>query len=239
MPKIVSITPGETYGTAGRCKCQSRRHRSRYTVVVSSASYPDTDRARCQGLVTMSHLVVDPERELLGRVGHVGGVAEAVDSQAACELLDIRWDIPRLQQRKYIPIGGRNTLMSPRVINWYCVRTARPCYSSVGAGRSLPQDSCHRCTQRATFEECPRLRLVSRVSQGRPHALARKPTDAKSLGDSGQIPDWFNCELCHGQLARSVLADLAIRHTIQSVVSEFAIGLFLGDSLTESIWHEQ
>lgn len=43
----------------------------------------------------MSYLVVDPERELLVRVGHIGGVAEAINRQAACKLSDTRGYIPQ------------------------------------------------------------------------------------------------------------------------------------------------
>lgn len=46
----------------------------------------------------MSHLIVDPEGELLVRVGHIGGVAEAINRQAACKLLDTRTQIPQLDQ---------------------------------------------------------------------------------------------------------------------------------------------
>lgn len=44
----------------------------------------------------MSYLVVDPEREFLVRIGHIGGIAEAIDRQATCKLLDTGPHIPQL-----------------------------------------------------------------------------------------------------------------------------------------------
>lgn len=46
----------------------------------------------------MSYLVVDPERELLVGIGHIGGIAEAVDCQATCKLSDTGTQIPGLDQ---------------------------------------------------------------------------------------------------------------------------------------------
>lgn len=51
--------------------------------------------------LAMSYLVVDPERELLVGVGHVGGIAEAIDRQAACDLLDTEHNISHLDQKKH------------------------------------------------------------------------------------------------------------------------------------------
>lgn len=46
----------------------------------------------------MSHLVVDAQRELLVGIGHIGGIAEAVNRQTACELLDTEDRIPQPDQ---------------------------------------------------------------------------------------------------------------------------------------------
>lgn len=51
--------------------------------------------------------------------------------------------------------------MSPRVISWCIVRTARTWPSIVDMGWISPRDSCRRCTQRETFGEFPHLHLVS------------------------------------------------------------------------------
>ncbi len=75
------------------------------------------DKNQRGGIAT--YLVVDAQGKLLGRVGHVCRISEAVNCQTTCGQSD-----HIIQGRGVhglftgdIPIGGRNTLMSDRVIN--------------------------------------------------------------------------------------------------------------------------
>ena len=76
--------------------------------------------------------------------------------------------VSRSWDERYGPIGGKKTLMSPRVINWASVRT---CHCSVGDGQLwqfLPRDSCRQYTRRDIFEGCLHLWEVNILShQGR------------------------------------------------------------------------
>jgi hypothetical protein len=113
--------------------------------------------------------------------------------------------------------------MSPRVISWYLseqldrgspVSTWEAYYLRIAATGVLKERP----------SESPLIYVLSaQPRHKKPSALARKPTNAKSLGDSWQVPHWFNCELRHSELACSILADLAIRHTIEPIVSELAV----------------
>lgn len=132
----------------------------------------------------MSYLIVNPKREPLAGIGHIGGIAEAVNRQAACKLLRNCIDVPQLEQKIHTDRRQEDFDISTRY-QLVFVRKARACSSNVGVGRILPQDSCHQCTQRETFGESPHLRLVSIITKHKPNALARKRTDAKSLGNTG------------------------------------------------------
>ncbi len=65
---------------------------------------------------------MDAQGKLLGRIGHVCRISEAVDGQTTCSqsghVAGASGEGVGVVDVFCLPIGGRNTLMSDRVINW-------------------------------------------------------------------------------------------------------------------------
>jgi hypothetical protein len=173
----------------------------------------------------MSHLVMNSKRKFLARIGHVGGIAEAVNSQAACKLLDPRDATPQLHRHRgihanwgqeHFDVATSDQLVLSEQLKVRCPLSACELYYLRVAATGVLEERSSECA-------LIYIRRVSINTARRGAVLARKPTNAKSLGDPRQIPDWFNCELRHSELACIILADLAIRHTIEADVSEFSV----------------
>ena len=99
---------------------------------------------------------VNSQRQLHGLVWHFGWIPKTIHRQAA-------WKSSVLDPGLFlvgdeIPMGGKKTLMSPRVINWGMLVK-----QSVGprTKADLPPGSYHQCAQKVTDVEYLRLRNVS------------------------------------------------------------------------------
>lgn len=126
------ISRDRTHGKVCMCICLSRTRRFRCTKYHKisylirqlprppwSGPWPSS-RAAVTSVLT--HLIMNPEGELLIRIGHLSRITETIDCKSTYNLVSVprilRYILAtRCEKEGSIPIGGRNTLISPRVIN--------------------------------------------------------------------------------------------------------------------------
>lgn len=112
----------------------------------------------------LAHLVVNPERKSLAWIGHLGGIAKAVDSKSAYEFRSMSTRLTAVQREvrhtdwweKDFNIAASNQLQRPsrqEKKRLFCLVSKLDMIVL-----TLPLDSCHQCIRIEISARYPRLK---------------------------------------------------------------------------------